>query len=636
MKWINFLRKYGPISRNDNMYDETIYRSAQKMHIKPIVFDHPFKGAVCDCFCRPQATDPVSVILTGTAGDGKTHLCREVWKILKKNDDDWISDNPYLKISFKYPLDRKNWPIDSNGDLRKDDGLYRNVMIHVIRDLSGWAPQQGQKWEPGKLELIHKFCNSLFDADASDIFLIAGNDGQLIETFRRLDDSPLVKKTREVLEEFLVEGKERQDGIRLRFFNLSSCKSLELFKLAIDKFLNHPGWQECYNGNKSDDEAFSARCPIRHNYELLQTELVRSRLESLFNLCDHIGLHIPVRQILILLTNAVLGHPDVKDYVMVPGDVPRLLREGKASRANLFDNIFGGNLPVTRRQGITVFEYLDRFQVGYETSNRIDNIILYGDMDTNLAGYYDELIKRDSYYNEREYFLEAKRNYIEGVDESVSSQQDFLQLLIRQRRGLFFKIPRKMEKELRMWELTVFKFAGEYISEVVNAVEKDSPVDTSILSRLVKGLNRIFTGMLINNDEAIILATSGSYSQAKISRILLERISVRSSKGEKVVIKKNNRYCPNLIVQLSPDIVEPLDLNLVRYEFLSRVAADGALPASFSKECFEDILAFKSNLIDAWNRRENNRDENVAMRKELRILKLSDQGSSDDTIEVRP
>ncbi len=72
-KKLKFLRQYGPIARNDSMYDETIQRAAKRARVAPIVFDHPRRAEVLSCF---KADTPTSVILTGTAGDGKTHLCR--------------------------------------------------------------------------------------------------------------------------------------------------------------------------------------------------------------------------------------------------------------------------------------------------------------------------------------------------------------------------------------------------------------------------------------------------------------------------------------------------------------------------------------------------------------------------------
>jgi len=126
MNWISFLRQYGPISQNDNMYDETILRSAHRAKVDAILFEHPAQQPVLDCFRKPTAVDPYSVILTGTAGDGKTHLCRQVWTLFGGSPDDWASDNPYLSLTFHYPKDRLNWPN------RKDPALYRNVTIHLF------------------------------------------------------------------------------------------------------------------------------------------------------------------------------------------------------------------------------------------------------------------------------------------------------------------------------------------------------------------------------------------------------------------------------------------------------------------------------------------------------------------------
>ena len=52
----------------------------------------------------------------------------------------------------------------------------------------------------------------------------------------------------------------------------------------------------------------------------------------------------------------------------------------------------------------------------------------------------------------------------------------------------------------------------------------------------------------------------------------------------------------HLVVYIASGVAPSLPLHLVRYEFLSRVA-EGALPSSFSRECYEDLLAFKSRLL---------------------------------------
>lgn len=622
-KWLQFLRHYGPIPRNDNMYDETIQRSARRQKITPIEFEHPMQDLLLRCFDQ-RAVDPVSVILTGTAGDGKTHLCRKVWSKLNGDDKEWASDNAYLTLEFSYPRDREEWPKSS------DKELYRQVKVHFIRDLSGWAPQQGGEWEPDKEALLQKFCHSLVNPDANELFLIAANDGQLIESWRRLNQTEDVQRARQLFEDLLVEDRQERFGVRLKFFNLSRADSADLFDRALEAFLNHTGWAELRSLSARDNELFGPRCPIRHNYELLQTELVRSRLRSLLELCDRNGLHVPIRQILLLLTNAVLGHADSKDGLMTTADVPKIIAAGTVSKASLFSNIFGANLLENRRQGITIFDYLERFQIGHETSNRVDNLLIFGEQDEHLSNYFETLVAQDTFYGADPRFYAAKQEYIEGSDEG-SDSQTFLDLLVAQRRGLYFKIPREWEQELNLWELTVFKFAGEYLEEIVQPLLKGAAVKRVILARLIRGLNRVFTGMLMNADRELFLATSGNNSQAKVSRILLERVSVDPNKGEKILLHRD-RSNGNLLlsVYFTPEIHEDFHLTLIRYEFLSRIALEGALPASFSKECYEDLLAYKSQLVAGLLRRQE-QDGVVVGGSSVRLnfLALTEQGSPD-------
>ena len=629
--WLTFLRHYGPVPRNDNMYDETIQRSARRQGIAPIEFEHPYHIRLLNCFNKTTA-DPVSVILTGTAGDGKTHLCRQVWKTLGGNEVAWASNDPYLTLKASFPKDRTTWPTSD------DPSLYRILQVHFIRDLSGWAPQQGSEWKPEKEALLQKFCHSLFNPDSDDLFLIAANDGQLIESFRRLKETAEVEQARQVFEYLLVEDLQEQSGVRLKFFNLSRTSSADLFDRAIEKFLVHPGWSELKQRVPAENEAFGPKCPIRHNYELLGTPLVQARLRSLLELCDSNNLHVPIRQILLLLTNAVLGHPDVNHHLMRPSDVPKIIAAGTISKASLYNNIFGGNLSEIRRQTITIFDFLERFQIGYETSNRIDNLLIFGEDDENLGGYFDLFIAKDMFYGADDRFYAAKHEYIEGTSEDDEKSTEFLQMLISQRRGLFFKIPKDAEVEFNLWELTVFMFAGEYLDEVVEPLKRGVLVRRPLLSRLVKGLNHVFTGMLINSERELYLATSGNYSQAKVCRILLERVSVEPSKGEKIVLRLdqgNGRVL--LSVFFTPDNSVDFSLTLIRYEFLSRIAAQGALPSSFSKECFEDLLAFKSQLIAAYMKRQEKEGDLSSTTIGVKLLALTEQGMPDPRfVEIIP
>ena len=610
INWIRFLRKYGPTPRNDNMYDEAIHRSALWAKLKPITFEHPSHDEIFECFSA--ASSPRSVVLTGAAGDGKTHLCRQVWHSTTGNV---LLDEPYVSTEINF----------------QDRG---SVRLHIIKDLSEWTPQAGADWEREKERVLQRFCDSLYEVEPKEIFLIAANDGQLVDSWRFLSDTESVVKTRKLFEYLLVNDLRSDEGARLKFFNLSRGDSADLLERALDALISHEGWSHCYQGSAGESDAFGPSCPIRHNYELLQTPLVRRRLKELFQLCDFNELHIPIRQILLLLSNAILGHPGVKDRLMVARDVPAIVRSGTVAKASLYNNMFGGNLLETRRDGITVFNYLNRFRIGYETSNRIDNILIFGEADEELRPYFEQLLVDDRFYGADDSYYAAQRNYVEGTDEDQSGSTDFLEMLVSQRRGLFFKIVPELEQDLHLWDLTVFKYAGEYLDRVVNVLRHGSSVEHPILARIVRGLNRIFIGMLVADDRELHLATSLSFSNARVSRILEDSIPVRRRGHERVELILRGGV-PALNVVLTDSLNCALDLHLVRYEFLSRVA-EGALPNSFSRECYEDMLAFKSQLLARLSDRQRLYETtNESKVLTFRLLNLDDLGNPiEDLVEV--
>jgi hypothetical protein len=610
-RWIRFLRQYGPIPRNDNMYDEHIRKSARRVGIRPLAFTHPVEGEVLPLF-GPGAERPCSVILTGTAGDGKSHLCGKIWSGFSGDETGWAKDDVY--------------------HLREVNLGGKAVSVHVLRDLTALPATDPHGRYRDKGEFLAYLCAKLFDPAAAEVFLIAGNDGQLMETLHRLPASAEVLRVRALVETLLVEDRRDAEGVPLKFFNLSRIPCRTLFDLSLDALLAHEGWEDCLREAGGEGEFFGPGCPIRHNYELLRTPLVRTRLRALFELCDCNDLHVPIRRILLLLANAILGHPTAKDRLLQASDVPAVIRQGTVAKASLYNNVFGGNLSDIRRESLEVFEFLNRFRIGHETSNRADNILIFGEADENLSLYFEELLKADTFYGADGSYYAAQRAYVEG-SEGEEESRAFLDLLVSQRRGLFFKIPESQEVELSLWELTVFKYAGEYLAKVLKALRAGGRVERQILARLVKGLNRVFVGLLVNTERELLLATSLSFSTAKVSQVLEDRIPVAPRLHERIELALRGEK-PVLIVQFAPDTRAELPLNLTRYEFLSRVA-EGALPGSFSRECYEDILAFKCKLLSRLSDRRRLEGGEETGIISFRLLSLDAGGNPlDDVVEV--
>jgi len=151
----------------------------------------------------------------------------------------------------------------------------------------------------------------------------------------------------------------------------------------------------------------------------------------------------------------------------------------------------------------------------------------------------------------------------------------------------------------------------------------------------VLGINRIFTGLLVQEQDRICLATSGTFSQARVSRMIEDQLPIDDGTRGEVKIEKNNGK-PYFAIYGYGKEWPKLHLTLTRFEFILRVA-DGALPTSFSKECFEDITSFKTQLLLSKLNlkvilRKSSRPQNTTR---FRILQISsDGGIREERIEM--
>lgn len=592
--WITFLRQYGPSASNHNQYDEKIEGSAKLFGVRAVRFDSG--GLLDEIIANFREPFPKSVILTGTAGDGKTFLCREVWQALGGDIKTWESDGK-----------------------TRDLPLASGLTLRVIKDLS---ELKNNADEPAQLISM---AESIFGHHPRTVFLLAANDGQLRQAWERVPDSEVVIAAQRQIERLLVRGVLRAVHANLALYNLSRQRSAALLSRVVDAVLAHEGWRGCEGcPGQSTDPAKA--CAIWENRRRLGAPLLRERLTDLLELCDQSNHHLPVRQLLILASNMLLGHPDAKDDLLRCQDVEVVARKGRAHLGAIYRNAFGENLSESRRESTAVFDVLRRFGVGEETSNRIDNLLVYGHDDPGLAAHFDELFRSDPLYGATAEFGANLTAYLEGTDPEKAAR--FTASATAQRQRLFFTMPPRRAAELGLWELTVFQFAGEYLDRVLRPVVRDGhQVDEAILKRLVRGLNRVFTGMLTSETERLWLASSGSHSQSRVCRVAEHEVPVEPDLGRRVALEREDEGVA-LAVYLDRGVRLALPLHLVRYEFLSRVA-DGALPSNFSRECYEDILSFKSRLLRRRKQLEEEECRAQGGRADafgLRMLALHDNG----------
>jgi hypothetical protein len=146
--------------------------------------------------------------------------------------------------------------------------------------------------------------------------------------------------------------------------------------------------------------------------------------------------------------------------------------------------------------------------------------------------------------------------------------------------------------------MTAFQFGGDYL-DMAKALTDKSAVGENIRARLVRGLNRVMTGLLIENIDRVFVASSGGFTQSRVSVLCDTESPSRRVRGVGMMIKldkQTDRVCLEIALAQGADNAVSFPLSPIRFEFLCRVA-DGALPGSFSNECLEDMLAFKTKLL---------------------------------------
>jgi broad-specificity NMP kinase len=567
--WVRFLRSYGPTPNNLTLFDEFVTDNLVKAKVKPITLSSPQLEKIKE---RVSTGESGSILIAGTAGDGKTYHCRGLWTHLGGAEKDWTE-----KTTVKH--------------LKLADGRQATF----VKDLSELNDEESD----AALTLMERSMNG---EDRQSFVVIAANHGQILERLRDLGKRqgrvhPLSKPIQDA---FLQHG---VSPAGLAIFDLSRTTRREALSEVLKAVAGHQEWDNCKQCTLHADGRV---CPIYENRSRvlgeLDSGLFAKRLGDIVEVSRLNGWHLPVRDLLALASNIILGHEDAKlakEGLMACSDVAKIQEKGASEDASLYGNVFGSNLPLRRAMSRPVFRALASFGVGTETTNAADGLMVYGADDPKLMDAFNRLLGNDVVYGATQGYLSSLQRYLEG-DEAAridNGAQEFLNRLQAQRRRLFFTIP-DTEKEYDHWLMTAFRFAGDYL-EMIDLLAEGKGFSESIRARLVRGLNRVMTGLLIENNDKLFVASSGGFTQSRVSVLCDTEAAARRSGGVGMRIKLDpltERVTLDVALAAGASHSASFTLSPIRFEFLCRVA-EGALPGSFSNECLEDMLAFKAKLL---------------------------------------
>ena len=571
---VDFLRTYGPVASSDSLCVENLWQTQKQFNVEPIETVAPRAD---DIRATLLGDRPRNVILTGTAGDGKTYHIRDfLLSSVPEAAANWPGDEDVL--SFTLPSGRE---------------------LRVIRDLSEISDTEKANELPG-------VCAALLGETPNRLYLVAANDGQLLKYFRDAasgggPDAERAAHLHLRLSEMLRSEASVDETLTLELMNLSRTWDEGVVDRIFEAVLEHKGWDEgCGScpGLKATNP-----CPIRLNRELLRNGAqappspFRQRIKQTLALAAANDQHVPVRQLLTLVVNVVLG--DAKNPnkpLMDCKTAHERAKQGQYGFVNPYDNAVGLNLRPERRRTNRVFSVFEMFAVGQETNNLLDAVLVQNKPEAVFKALFDDepTYGRDLFGPLRsEYFTIAGAAGLDGA------KHQFAKGLASQRRRAFFRLPDETFGELASpWRLTIFHHGGAYLrlaKALANNTDRDTVDRTT--EHILRGMNRAFTGMMTSDKDRLWLSGTIGKTDEPSGRVAtmdpLERVGTTTCSVRLDCDPVTRR--PSLVV-MPPRFgdrtpLSRLDLRPLLFEYLMRVA-NGSLPASFSRQCQQEIRHF--------------------------------------------
>lgn len=576
---VNFLRSYGPSAASDSLCDEHVQVAVKQHGVRPVEIPAPRMRDIREALLGDS---PTNVILTGTAGDGKTyHIRKFYFDELGGDGSRWPGNDGILQV-----------------------GLPGGRTLRIVRDLS----EVSDDLKAGEIEHVTR---CLTGEDPSTLYLVAANDGQLLKFWRdamegqqRQGETAAFERVHSALADMLHNDltRDREGALALRLMNLSRSTDGNTFDTVVDAILGHEGWGACKDCPAATEGA--PRCPILLNRELLiepQDGKFRGnfklRLRDALKVAAANDQHVPIRQLLTLTVNIVLGDRAAGNGqpLLTCAKARSRAREGAYRLTNPYENALGMNLRPSYRERYAVFSILEAFGIGHETNNAMDSLLI----EKRPEDLRDGVFLRDLEHGEM-LFARSRDLYLKGA--SSLDPDEFSDMVSAQRRRLFFSLPDAPDAApLSPWRLTVFHHAGRYLRFCEVLAERRAD-DENAMRQVVKGLNRTLTGMMADDTEQLWLAHSIGKGEGGAGRLTTVPPVQRKGMGHfKVTVKlAENTRRPS--IRIEPTIggaegAPHLDLTPLLFEYLIRVA-EGSLPSSFSRQCHKEIRHFAMNAAD--------------------------------------
>jgi len=546
--FVAYLNRYTTISpEHEAAFDEFITQVPPPSG-KPLRLQTKTERFVRACFQREH---PPSIILTGNAGDGKTYLCRQIIEaFIGQPVTDWA--------------DRLDWHIERDG-----------LTLRVVKDLSEMGEEAGAK-------ILRELALSQRDEQPRFVFLIAANEGRLRALLGREELRQLCAE----VDRQLREGPDLNNG-RLIVLNLNRVTTSTYVPQVLTWLMDSVHWQACQGC-----PAFDA-CPIRFNAKRLADAHIASRLQRLYQVLEHLEIHVTIRDMLIHLAYTLTGGLDCETVI------EKSRRLGwEPHRYVYYENVWGEAADEAFRRKAVVIQHLRRLNVGEISVFEVDDFIINGrPNDEEAQAEHDRLFAPALDLGGRR-FLQKREAYLRAGPSSPRPEEEhpLMKWLPHCQRKLFF--------EWQNTEAADRLFPFLYLPDYFRLLEGNRPLLERYRRDLILGLNRAFSGLYLT--DADHLYVTSQYAHAVEQPVPIVRVKVAAdyinlrTYTEQTDAFDHDMTTLRLEIPPPPRVkgAEPVEwtVNLLLFEYLMR-RARGGTPNVLAAECDLVIRHLKDELL---------------------------------------
>lgn len=450
-KWVKFLEGY--CKGQSQIQDEYVRKVAKKLNVEPLQINFPWQQEVVDQFTSSHK--PQLIILTGTAGDGKTKLARDIVESLQGSD---FSESDWNKKSF-----------------------FNSPTEIIVKDYSELTLEE-------KNNIIKELINVYKKKEIKKRILIAVNDGILAESLNHFIENELSEDEREVatnikriIEDKINLGISDEDQSSLySLINLSKLNAKKNLEMIFDSIIDNDGWNDCSSciGN------VEKTCPILRKKELLKEN--KNIVENLSNIILLLQLnneHFTIRELLNLAANTLLASKPKHESLQLLDvtynqDTLRCRNIAKSyeqidqinKESSIEVGFWGMNLGINKMKDSRPFSEINKLDFGLHSSN-----------------YWDTKIREDS----RDFFI--------PIDDINADKKDEKNTFLTRSRIQMYCYQHNDDNAYYLQRYTSFK---EYYEKIYYplSIGNEAEGTASVLTDLVLALNRVFHGRLISDD----------------------------------------------------------------------------------------------------------------------------------------